>query len=296
VDAMIALVLPTGATGDLVAAIQEAAIERRQSSITLTAVILNQTETVRLLDAKNGKVPAYGYPEAAAGALARAARYGEWRSAPHTPVPGFGDVDAAEARAVIRGFLAHAPGGGWLPPADVTALLRLYGIPLVSETEASTITGGTEVIIAVQDDQMFGPLVVFGLGGVATEVLADHAARLAPLTETDADTLINSIRSAPLLHGHRTSRGGAGGSSPPEQQSSPAADIPALRDVLMRVSRLADDLPEVTELDLNPVIARQLGAVAVDARIRVTPQVPQDPFLRRLRLTCRPWSCPHEVG
>ena len=64
----------------------------------------------------------------------------------------------------------------------------------------------------------------------------------------------------------------------------------------MRVSRLADDLPEVTELDLNPVIARQSGAVAVDARIRVTPQVPQDPFLRRLRLTCRPRSRPDEVG
>jgi acyl-CoA synthetase (NDP forming)/GNAT superfamily N-acetyltransferase len=342
VDAVIALVLPTGATGDLVAAIQEADVP-----VTLTAVVLNQTETVRLLDAKNGKVPAYGYPEAAAGALARAATYGEWRSAPHTPVPGFGDVDVAEARAMIRGFLAHAPGGGWLPPDGVTALLRLYGIPLVSETEARTeddavaaaaaagypvvikadvpglvhktdagavlldlrteddvragyrrlagqfgarltgvlvepmITGGTEVIVGVQDDQMFGPLVVFGLGGVATEVLADHAARLAPLTETDADTLINSIRSAPLLHGHR---------------GSPAADIPALRDVLMRVSRLADDLPEVTELDLNPVIARQFGAVAVDARIRVMPQVPQDPFLRRLRLTFRPGSRPDEVG
>ncbi|HZZ54426.1 MAG TPA: acetate--CoA ligase family protein, partial [Trebonia sp.] len=279
VDALIALVLPTGATGDLVAAIQEAAIERRQSPITLTAVVLNQTETVRLLDAKNGKVPAYGYPEAAAGALARAARYGEWRSAPHTLVPGFGDVDAAGARAVIRGFLAHAPDGGWLPPADVTALLRLYGIPLVPETRARAEdgAGGTEVIVGVVDDHMFGPLVVFGLGGVATEVLADHAARLAPLTETDADTLISSVRSAPLLHGHR---------------GSAAADIPALRDVLMRVSRLADDLPEVTELDLNPVIARPLGAVAVDARIRVTPQVPQDPFLRRLRLTCRPRSRP----
>ena len=342
VDALIALVLPTGATGDLVAAITDADVR-----VPLAAVVLGQTETVRLLDAKNGKVPAYGYPEAAAGALARAARYGEWRSAPHTPVPGFGDVDAAGARAVIRGFLAHAPDGGWLPPADVTALLRLYGIPLVSETRARTehdavaaatavgypvvvkadvpglvhktdagavlldlrtdddvragyrqlagqfgarlagvlvepmITGGTEVIIGVQDDRMFGPLVVFGLGGVTTEVLADHAARLAPLTETDADTLINSIRSAPLLHGHR---------------GSDAADIPALRDVLMRVSRLADDLPEVTELDLNPVIARRLGAVAVDARIRVTPQVPQDPFLRRLRLTCRPRSRPDWVG
>jgi len=130
------------------------------------------------------------------------------------------------------------------------------------------ITGGTEVIIGVQDDQMFGPLVVFGLGGVATEVLADHAARLAPVTEADADTLINSIRSAPLLHGHR---------------GSPAADLAALRDMLMRVSRLADDLPEVTELDLNPVIAGPDRVVAVDARIKVEAQTPQDPFLRRLR-------------
>jgi acyl-CoA synthetase (NDP forming)/GNAT superfamily N-acetyltransferase len=329
VDAMIALVLPTGATGDLVAAIQDADLR-----VPLAAVVLNQAEAVRLLDARNGKIPAYGYPEAAAGALARAARYGEWRSAPHTLVPGFGDVDTAEARALVRQFLAQAPDGGWLPPAEVTALLRRYGIPLVSATEARTeddavaaaagagypvvlkadvpglvhktdagavlldlrteddvraghrrlaeqfgarltgvlvqpmITGGTEVIIGVEDDQMFGPLVVFGLGGVATEVLADHAARLAPLTEADADTLINSIRSAPLLHGHR---------------GSPAADLAALRDVLMRVSRLADDLPEVSDLDLNPVIARQFGAVAVDARIKVRPQVPQDPFLRRLR-------------
>jgi len=61
-----------------------------------------------------------------------------------------------------------------------------------------------------------------------------------------------------------------------------------LREVLLRVSRLSDDLPEITELDLNPVIARPDGAVAVDARIRVEPQVPQDPFLRRLRLPVPP--------
>src|SRR5262249_6781754 len=130
------------------------------------------------------------------------------------------------------------------------------------------ITDGTEVLIGVQDDQMFGPLVVFGLGGGATEVLADHAARPAPRTEADAGTLIHSIPSAPLLPGH---------------PGAPATDLAALRDVLMRVSRLADDLPEVTELDLNPVIARPDGVVAVDARIKATPQVPQDPFLRRLK-------------
>jgi acyl-CoA synthetase (NDP forming) len=204
--------------------------------------------------------------------------------------------DADRARDIVHAFLAGQPDGGWLPRQDVAGLMRAYRIPLAASAvvrsagtdmdtgtaaddaaTAAALAGYPVVRVGVRDDQMFGPLVVFGLGGVATEVLADHAARLVPLTEADADMLINSIRSAPLLHGHR---------------GSAAADIPALRDVLMRVSRLADDLPEVTELDLNPVIARQLGAVTVDARIRVTPQVPQDPFLRRLRLTCRPRSRP----
>jgi acyl-CoA synthetase (NDP forming) len=126
--------------------------------------------------------------------------------------------------------------------------------------------------ISVKDDKMFGPLVVFGLSGGGTEAPADHAARLAPLTSADADMLINSIHSAPLL----SSYPGA-----PGAESSPAGA--ALRDALLRVSRLTEDVPEITELDLDPVVARPDGAVAVDARIRVAPQVPQDPFLRRLR-------------
>jgi acyl-CoA synthetase (NDP forming) len=104
-------------------------------------------------------------------------------------------------------------------------------------------------------------VVVFGLGGVATEVLGDHVARLAPLTDADADDLINSIRAAPALRD---------------------VDTAALRDALLRVSRLADDLPQVAELDLNPVIARPDGVIAVDARIRVTSHRLADPFLRKL--------------
>jgi CBS domain-containing protein len=102
----------------------------------------------------------------------------------------------------------------------------------------------------------------------AKEALADHAARPNPLTDTEADTLIHSARSAPLLLGYR---------------GSPPADLGAVRDLLLRVSRLADDLPEVTDLDLNPVIARPDGTYVVDARIKVTPYQPQDPFLRNLR-------------
>jgi acyl-CoA synthetase (NDP forming)/GNAT superfamily N-acetyltransferase len=250
VHAIIALVLRTGATGDLVAAIRDADI-----GVPLTAVVLDQPESVRLVDAEGGKVPAYAYPEAAAKALARAVRYAEWRATPHAVVPAFADIDAEAGRALVHAFLAKQPGGGWLAEADVAELLRRYGIPLVSAQPM--IGGGIEVLIGVTDDQMFGPLVVLGLGGAAAGTLVPHAARLAPLTSADADMLINSIRSAPLA---------------------------ALRDMLLRVSRLADDLPEITELDLNPVIARPDGAVAVDARIRVAPQLGQDPFLRRLRL------------
>jgi len=117
---------------------------------------------------------------------------------------------------------------------------------------------------------VFGPVVVFGLGGVATEVLGDHAARLVPFTSADADDLIRSIRAAPLLLG---------------QRGQPAADIGALRDTLLRVSRLADDLPQVAELDLNPLIARHAGVIAADARIRVTSHRLADPFLRQLPQT-----------
>ena len=129
------------------------------------------------------------------------------------------------------------------------------------------ITGGTETIVGVVQEPVFGPVVVFGLGGVGTEVLADYAARLAPLTSADADDLIRSIRAAPALLGHG---------------SQTAADVGALRDVLLRVSRLADDLPHVAELDLNPVLARPVGVVALDARIRVTSHRLADPFLRQL--------------
>jgi acyl-CoA synthetase (NDP forming) len=127
---------------------------------------------------------------------------------------------------------------------------------------------GAEVLIGVVQEPVFGPLVVFGLGGVTTDVLNDHTAKLAPLTSTDAAEMIREIRSAPLLFGHR---------------GTPRADVAALADRLLRVSRLADDLPEVAELDLNPIIAHADGVSAVDARVRLTPVEPQDPFLRRLR-------------
>lgn len=127
---------------------------------------------------------------------------------------------------------------------------------------------GTELFAGVVQDEVFGPLVLFGLGGTATQVLADHAARLAPLTDRDVHELITSPRCAPLLLG-------ANGSAP--------VDLEELEQLLQRLSRMASDLPQLAEVDFNPVLAAPGGVTVLDARVRLLPRRPQDPYLRRLR-------------
>ena len=152
--------------------------------------------------------------------------------------------------------------------AGYRALAERFGSRMSGAILQPMVTGGTEVSMGVVQEPVFGPLVVFGLGGVATDVLNDRSARLTPLTDTDATTLIRSVRAAPLLLGHR---------------GAPAADLPALENLLLRVARLAEDFPQVAELDLNPVIARPDGAHVVDARIHLVPIQHADPYLRKLR-------------
>jgi acyl-CoA synthetase (NDP forming)/RimJ/RimL family protein N-acetyltransferase len=278
VDAVLAIGVPT-AVADVSAAILTARLDKP-----LAATLLDQPAAVSLLPAGPGssadanaesRIPVFSYPESAATALGRAVRYREWRDSQSGQVPDFRDIDLAAARALISAFLTASPGGGWLAEADAAALLASYQIPMVTTRTAESVddvqpmlAGGVETIVGVRHEPVFGPLVVFGLGGAATEVLGDHAARLAPLTDTDAAELIASVRAAPVLFGNA---------------GSPAVDTAALADLLLRVSRLADDLPEVAELDLNPVIARPDGAHIVDVRVKVAPAVPSDPFLRQLR-------------
>ncbi|WP_330281100.1 bifunctional acetate--CoA ligase family protein/GNAT family N-acetyltransferase [Streptomyces sp. NBC_00588] len=127
---------------------------------------------------------------------------------------------------------------------------------------------GTELFAGVVQDQVFGPLVLFGLGGTATEVLADHAARLAPLTDHDVHDLITAPRCAPLLFG-------ADGARP--------VDLEELERLLLRLSRMASELPQLAEADFNPVLATPGGVTVLDARVRLVPRRPHDPYLRRLR-------------
>jgi acetyltransferase len=113
---------------------------------------------------------------------------------------------------------------------------------------------GREVIIGIKRDPQFGPLVMFGLGGIYVEVLEDVTFRLAPVTAHEAREMIDEIKAAPLLHGVR-------GEEP--------ADLEAIAEIVQRASQLACDFPEIVELDLNPVIVHHRRAVAIDARLSV---------------------------
>jgi hypothetical protein len=222
VHAVVAIVLPTGATGDLEAAIREAAVAKP-----LAAVVLTQPESVRLID---NRIPAYGSPEAAVRAVARAAGYGAWRAAPRGQVPDLPGVRTADARALVQ-----APG--WLGLAQAAELLACYGIPMAGPS------AGPRVVVRVAGDRVFGPLVRLEAGE------SYRTARFTPLTDVDAADL---TRSRP--------------------------DLDVLHDLLLRVSRLADDLPEVAELELDLD-----GPAVTGARVKVEPSPPQDPYLRRLR-------------
>ena len=367
VNAVLAVAVPT-AFSDLSAAVAEAVISKP-----LAVALLDRAESVRRLrrlpvalppsgsDADTGAasdspvadpaaagraaviidvaaaavtgVPCYADPGHAARALCHAARYRAWRGRQRGKVPELERLRVDDARALVAGFLADSPDGGWLPQASAAELVSCYGVPLAvtvavaTEEEAAAaaaqlggpvvlkaeaeglvhrtgaggikadlrtpqevaegyrrlvadsglqvqrvlvqpmLEGGVEVMIGVAQEPVFGPLVVFGSGGPATEVHGDHVTRLTPLTDTDAEEMIHAVHATPLLAG---------------DQGTPPADTAALADALLRVSRLADDLPEVGELDLNPVIARPDGVWCVDVRVRISPAEPRDPFLRRL--------------
>lgn len=128
------------------------------------------------------------------------------------------------------------------------------------------VAGGVEVMVGVTADPLFGPLIAFGLGGVHVEILGDVAFRVTPLTDRDAREMVRAIRGYRLLEGYR---------------GHPPADVKALEQVLLRMSFLVDQIPEITEIDLNPIFALPPGegCQIVDARIRIEPVRGRSPML-----------------
>jgi acetate---CoA ligase (ADP-forming) subunit beta len=111
---------------------------------------------------------------------------------------------------------------------------------------------GTEVIVGMSKDPQFGPVIMFGLGGILVEVLKDVAFRIVPLEPKDAREMVREIKGFPVFEGVR---------------GQPPADVAALENLILKVSEFIEAHPEIDELDLNPVFAYPDGALAVDARI-----------------------------
>jgi acetyl coenzyme A synthetase (ADP forming)-like protein len=323
VDSVIVLFVPPIVTqaADVAAAIRRAGAGAKKPVV--TCFMGTHGIPAALSSLREGRFPSYAFPEAAALALARAARYGRWLAAPPGRVPELTGLAPEKAQAAVRA----APPGRWLSTDQVRLVLNGYGIrtpkeevafdaataataaarigfpvalKLTSETilhktevggvllglvnaeavfEAFTamrqnlarlgrekeMAGvlvqemaprGVETFVGVTEAPEYGCLIGFGIGGVAVEVWKDVAFRVAPITDADATSMLDQIRGAKLLDGFR---------------GGPRADREALTATLLRVSRMVQDLPELAEMDINPLVALEpgRGAVAVDARIRL---------------------------
>jgi acetyl coenzyme A synthetase (ADP forming)-like protein len=188
---------------------------------------------------------AYGIPvvteevaEDVDGAVAGARRLG-FPVAVKSAVPGIHKTDVGGVALELAGDAAVREAAARIgPPVVVQPMLR----------------GNAEFLAGVVQDPVFGPLVAFGPGGRLAELIGEAGFAIAPLTDVDAEELVAGGRAAALVRGFR-------GAEP--------SDAAALADVLLRLSLLAEDLPEVAELDLNPVLGLIEGCVAVDARVRV---------------------------
>jgi acyl-CoA synthetase (NDP forming)/GNAT superfamily N-acetyltransferase len=182
------------------------------------------------------------------------------------------DVESAVVAARVTGYpvvlksadpdLVHKTevGGVRVNLADETEVRAAYasvtaaGDPSRGALVEPMARGTVELVAGVVHDPLFGSLVMAGLGGVHTDLFGDRALRLVPLTDLDAGRMWRSLRAAPLLTGFR---------------GAPPVDTGAVEDLLLRIGQLAEDLPEIAELDLNPVLVGPHGVVAVDAKLRL---------------------------
>ena len=188
----------------------------------------------------------------------------------HTPEEAAAAQEAIGAAVAVK---TAAPvhktelGGvrlGLARPAQVADAVRQITADLVAAGQSEMVAAGfvvqemigdgVEMVVGVTSDPVFGPILVAGMGGTLVELLSDVAVRIHPLTDVDVDEMLAGLRGYPLLTGFR-------GSDP--------VDVAAFKALLFRVSAMVEVVPEIAELDLNPVFVRRRGVAAVDARIRL---------------------------
>ncbi|HET8624999.1 MAG TPA: GNAT family N-acetyltransferase [Gemmatimonadales bacterium] len=330
VDALIVIFIPPMVTRpeDAAQAIVDS-LREHPGDKPLLSVFMRSRGAPAELRAADVAVPCYAFPEDAAVALARVARYGEWLARPPAAPPRFDDVRLDEATSIVASALDR--GAGWLSPESIGRLLACYGLPVLDQRLAltaeeavreATVLGeevalkamvpgvvhktdlgavrlklrpeevltaaremderlrsvgraptgfmvqrmaplGREMIVGVVHDPQFGPVLACGAGGVMVELVKDVAVRLTPVAGNEAMEMLRELRTYPLLTGYR---------------GEPACDVPALVEAMLRISAMVEDLPQIMELDLNPILVHPKGVSIVDARIRVAPAEPSPPL------------------
>ena len=180
-------------------------------------------------------IPTYAFPESAARALGKIAAYAEWRRGPHGIIPDFDDLDLTAARAICRAALAKE----WLSSDETGALLKAMNLPYGAGD-------GVALKISMHEDPSFGPVIELTPSGV----LADPSVRGTPLTDRAAVAMVHDSRGFSLIE---------------------HCDLNAIHDLLLRVSRLVEEVPEIAEMELDPVVVGQPGdgCHITAARIRV---------------------------
>ena len=168
-----------------------------------------------------------------------------------------GLVHKTEAGAVRLGLTPESAGAA---AREMTETLHAHGHEPNGFLVQRMAEPGVEMIVGVVHDRRFGPVIACGAGGTLVELLKDVAVRLTPMSMRDANEMIAELRTAPLLTGYR---------------GGPAHDVAALRDIILRVATMVEDLPQISELDLNPVFVHQTGASIADARVRIAAVAPE---------------------
>jgi len=331
IDALIVIFTPPLVTrAEDVAQVISGEIQKLDGNKPVLAVFLSASGVPEELKRATVKVPCYRFPETAAIALSRAARYQEWRGRPEATPAHFNDIRRDEAAAIVAAALAREDD--WLKPDEIATLFSCYGLPLIDQgvanspeeageiaarfdsevalkaiapglihksdvgaiklhlrgaeevaqaareliasltSKGNTPTGflvqrmaapGVEMLVGVVHDPLFGPLVACGAGGVQVELWGDVSVRLTPLSREDSIEMIERLKIYRLLKGFR---------------GAPPADLNALRDGLLRVSAMVEDIPQIAELDCNPFVVYEHGTVILDARVRVAPTGPRRLF------------------
>lgn len=203
--------------------------------------------------ALRGSVPSFPIDRAVA-ALAQVVRYSRWRAGGTGVIPALADADPPRAQELVAQALAVDPGGSEMTGTDANALLACYGLN-VRAADDELPPAAVPTTVEISDDPSFGSVASFGLSGVPLEVFGDRSYRALPLSDVDAAELIRSVAAWPLLNGYA-------GAAP--------VDCAAVEDVLLRLARLCDDLPEIARLQVE-VLAHPDGAAVENPRVRVRP-------------------------